>query len=134
MAAFRSPRVAQALVAWNETRQTPLVERGRIARSMWSRGKGLLGTHLLAQGDGLLIDPCQSIHSFGMQYLFDAIFLTRQGKVVHLISEMKPARMSRHVFSSRSVLELPAGTIRASGTQHGDIVRWKLEPPRPTAV
>jgi uncharacterized membrane protein (UPF0127 family) len=76
----------------------------------------------------LLIEPCHSIHSFGMAYRFDALFLTRDGRVAHLISEMKPARISRHVFSARAVLELPAGTIRASGTQLGDTVRWRLDP------
>ena len=68
---------------------------------MWSRGKGLLGTRSLAQGDGLLIEPCQSIHSFWMQYVFDALFLDKQGRVVHVMSRMKPNRISRHVFAAR---------------------------------
>jgi uncharacterized protein len=113
------------LIAWNETRDSRLVEHGRVARTMWSRGRGLLGTRSLPAGDGLLIMSCQSIHSFWMQYPFDAIFLDRGGKVVHLIHEMKPNRMSRHLFSAHSVLELPAGVIRASGTQLGDQLRWE---------
>ena len=126
MSTAHEPRTPPVLVVWNETRQTRLVEHGRIARSMWARGKGLLGTRSLPPGDGLLIEPCHSIHSFGMQYRFDALFLDRDGKVVHLISEMKPGRLSRHVFSAHAVLELPAGVIRASGTQHGDMLRWQL--------
>jgi uncharacterized membrane protein (UPF0127 family) len=114
------------LKAWNETRQTTLVEHGHIARTFWSRGRGLLGTKSLPPGDGLLIDRCSSIHSFGMQYRFDALFLNKEGRVVHRVENMKPSRLSRHVFSSRAVLELPAGTIAASGTQHGDVIRWEL--------
>ena len=119
--------------AWNETRQTTLVEHGRVARTFWSRGRGLLGSKSLPPGDGLLIDRCSSIHSFGMQYPFDALFLNREGKVVHFVADMKANRLSRHVFSSRAVLELPAGTIAASGTQHGDLIRWELATARETS-
>jgi hypothetical protein len=111
---------------WNETRQATLVERGRVARSFWARGRGLLGTRSLPPGDGLLIEKCSSIHSFGMQYRFDALFLDREGRVVHSVSNMAQNRMSRHVFSARSVLEMPAGTIATSGTQHGDQIRWAV--------
>jgi hypothetical protein len=62
-----------------------------------------------------------------MQYPFDALFLDRGGRVVHLINAMKPFRMSRLVFSAQSVLELPAGTILASGTQHGDEIGWSVD-------
>jgi uncharacterized membrane protein (UPF0127 family) len=90
---------------------------------MWARTKGLLGTSSLEAGDGLLIEPCQSIHSFGMRYPFDAVFINREGKVLHTISRMKPSRLSRHVFGARAVLELPAGTIEATGTAKGDVLR-----------
>ncbi|MEA2640168.1 MAG: uncharacterized protein QOF51_1562 [Chloroflexota bacterium] len=113
-----------AVIVTNETRGEQLVASGRIARSMWARGRGLLGTRSLDPGDGLLIEQCQSIHSFWMRYPFDALFLDRQGRIVHLIKRMKPNRISRHVFAARAVLELPAGTIEATGTEHGDVLRW----------
>jgi uncharacterized membrane protein (UPF0127 family) len=111
--------------AWNETRGTTLVDQGRIARSFWARGKGLLGTKSLAPGDGLLIEKCSSIHSFWMQYPFDALFLDRAGRVVHRVERMKQNRMSRHVWSAKSVLELPAGVIAATGTLMGDVICWE---------
>jgi len=117
-----------ALIVTNETRGEQLVARGSVARSMWTRGKGLLGTNSLEPGDGLLIEPCQSIHSFWMRYPFDALFLDRGSRVVHLISRMRPNRISRHVFAARSVLELPAGTIEATGTQRGDQLRCVVQP------
>jgi uncharacterized membrane protein (UPF0127 family) len=58
-----------------------------------------------------------------MRYLFDAVFINRDGKVLHTIERMKPNRMSRHVFGARAVLELPAGTIEATGTIRGDVLR-----------
>ena len=110
---------------WNETRDATLAERGRLATSWWARGRGLLGTKTLPQGEGLLIVPCNSIHSFFMQYAFDAIFLDKQGIAVHLMRAMKPSRLSRIVFKAHSTLELPAGTIEATGTQLGDTIRWE---------
>ena len=114
------------MIAWNDTRQTPLADHVRVARSMWSRTRGLLGTNDLPGGNGLLIEPCNAIHSFWMRYAFDALFLKRNGEVLHAISRMRPGRISRPVFSAHSVLELPAGTIEASDTRPGDRVR--LEP------
>jgi uncharacterized membrane protein (UPF0127 family) len=107
----------------NETRGTCLISHGRTALSFWARSKGLLGTSSLDPGDGLLIEPCNSIHSIGMRYPFDAVFINREGKVLHIISRMKPSRLSRHVFGARGVLELPAGTVEATGTQKGDLLR-----------
>jgi len=109
---------------WNATRGATLAENGRQATNWWTRGRGLLGTRTLPTGEGLLIAPCNSIHSFFMQYRFDAIFIDKRGKVVHLIRAMKPARMSRIVFAGHAVLELPAGTIEATGTQLGDEIQW----------
>jgi hypothetical protein len=110
----------------NETRDVCLVERGRVARSFWERFRGLLGTNSLPAGDGLLIEHCSSIHSFGMRYPFDALFLGRDGRVVHAIAAMKPNRISRHVFAARAVLELPAGTIEATATERGDQLRVQV--------
>jgi uncharacterized protein len=111
------------MTAWNDTRGTCLVKQGRSAFTFWDRTRGLLGTPSLEPGDGLYIDNCQSIHSFFMQYPFDAVFIDREGKVLHTIARMKPTRMSRHVFGARAVLELPPGTIEETGTVKGDRIR-----------
>jgi uncharacterized membrane protein (UPF0127 family) len=99
------------------------MERGRAAVTFSARGKGLLGTASLEPGAGLLIQPCHSIHSFGMRYPIDAVFVDRAGHVVHTVSRMKPNRLTRHVFRSHAVLEVPAGTIETTGTEKGDRVR-----------
>ncbi|HEX2987731.1 MAG TPA: hypothetical protein VHS06_06120 [Chloroflexota bacterium] len=46
--------------------------------------------------------------------------MNREGEIVHLVREMGAFRMSRYVFSARTVLELPAGTIQESGVRVGD--------------
>jgi len=116
------------MIAWNDTRQTPLADRLRTARSLWRRTRGLLGTRELPSGDGLLIEPCNAIHSFWMRYAFDALFLKKNGEVAHVVSRMEPNRFSRPVFSAHAVLELPAGTIEASQTQPGDRIRVEPAP------
>lgn len=124
-------RLPTVLRVVNETHGTTLVERGRVASSFWARGKGLLGTKSLPAGEGLLIERCQSIHSFWMQYPFDAAFLNREGRVLHVIHAMKQNRMSRHLFSAHSVLELPADVLKSTGTEVGDILRCDLVPADP---
>ena len=81
---------------------------------------GLIGRSCLKRGRGLWIKPCQSVHTFWMRFPIDVLFLDKEGIVVHFIESMKPFRISKHVLKARSVLELPAGSIRDSDTQLGD--------------
>ncbi len=119
--------MAIRLIAINSTRGVNLTEQGRVADNILTRLVGLLRDDHLKPGDGLWIIPCNSIHSFAMRFLFDAVFLDRKLQVVHLISEMKPWRASKMILSAHSVLELPAGALLTSGTQLGDQLEMKLE-------
>ncbi len=83
---------------------------------------GLLDKQNLSSGEGLWIFPCQSIHTFGMRFPIDVLFLSRDGIVLHLIEHMKPFRISKHVKAAKGVLELPSHTIPATTTQLGDKV------------
>lgn len=111
--------------AVNLDRGTVLAETGRRATSLLERSRGLLGRGGLEPDEGLVIDPCSAIHTFGMAFTIDAIFLDREGRVVHLSRELKPQRLSPYVLRARSVLELPAGTIARTGTEVGDLVRFE---------
>jgi uncharacterized membrane protein (UPF0127 family) len=112
--------MAARLIAVNTTRGVALTACARVAENPWTRLVGLLRDAELAQGDGLWIVPCNSIHSFAMRFVFDAIFLDKHLRVVRLQPEMKPWRVSPLVFAAHSVLELPAGSIAHSGTALGD--------------
>jgi uncharacterized membrane protein (UPF0127 family) len=114
------------LRAINQTRNALLVERGRLADNPWTRLRGLLGRAGLAQGDGLLLRPDNSIHTLGMQFAIDVLFLDRAGRVVHLIPEMPPLRLSPIVLRARAVLELPSGTIARTGTTLGDQIELQV--------
>ncbi len=106
--------------AINVTRQVTLATHVRVADTSLERGTGLLKDKELAEGHGLWIVPCNSIHSFGMKFIFDAIFLDRDLRVVHLVCQMKPWRISKIKFAAKTVLELPAGVIAQSGTKLDD--------------
>lgn len=104
----------------NWSRGVCLAAPAAVADRWWERGRGLLGQAGLAQGAGLLIIPCNSIHSCFMRFPFDAAFIDREYQVLHLIHAMPPNRVSRIVRRSWAVLELPAGVLQATGTQTGD--------------
>jgi uncharacterized membrane protein (UPF0127 family) len=115
--------------ALNVTRQVTLGTHVRVADTSLERGVGLLKDTELAEGHGLWIIPCNSIHSFWMKFVFDAVFLDRHLKVVHLVREMKPWRISKIKFEAHSVLELPPGAIAGSGTEFGDQFEMRRESP-----
>ena len=109
----------------NVTRGCVLGEEIRSAVTFFLRLKGLIRTDGLATGEGLWISPCTGIHSFGMRFVFDALFLGPDRKVVGMYRRFRRNRMSRVFWDARGVLELPAGTIERTGTEVGDEIRFE---------
>lgn len=99
-----------------------LAARARVADTFRARLVGLLGCPGLGPGEGLLITPCHSVHSFGMRYPIDVVYLSPDGRVLRLAHAMPPWRFHMPVKGARSVLELPAGTLRQANAQMGDVV------------
>ena len=73
----------------------------------------------------MLIVPCQSIHTFFMAFPIDVAFLDASWRVIHIIHAMPTWRASRHFFKARAVLEVPADTLAATGTQVGDLLDFE---------
>ena len=96
-----------------------------LAKSLFSRLKGLLGSAPLTPGEGLYLVPCSSIHMFGMRFAIDAIFVDRAGIVVGLVKDLQPGQMSGYFWRAHGCLELPAGTITATKTALGDKLTFK---------
>jgi len=95
----------------------------RWARTIWRRLMGLLATSSLKQNEGLLLSPCSSVHTMGMSYPLDLIFLDKQRVVVKCVQNLKPYRAAsaRRAYYT---LELPINTIKASGIDVGDRFTW----------
>lgn len=104
----------------NASRGSVLAEEAEVAETPSARRRGLLGRDSLPEGGGLLIVPCRQVHSFGMRFAVDVVFLDRALKVIRAVREFPPGRLSPLVFRSRAVLELPAGTLERTGTRVGD--------------
>ena len=100
-------------------RGSVVADRLRPAHTHWTRLRGLLGTRLLPEGDGLWIRPCKQVHMFGMRYAIDVVFLDDGHRVVGLTSDLQPGRISPKVREATSVLELPVGTIARTGLVSG---------------
>ena len=110
------------MIVINETKETVVAKNVWAAGSFWERLRGLIGSPPLEEDEGFFIPSCQGIHSFGMSYLFDAIYIDRDGRVLELISRMKPNSFGIINFQARSVLELPEGTIERTKTEKGDLL------------
>ena len=104
----------------NLTRGCILANRVRKTRRFWERAKGLMGRSSLEEGEGLLIEPCTWIHTFGMAFPIDVLYLDGEGAVAYACYSLRPNRLGPFVRRAHSVLELPAGTIIRSGTKIGD--------------
>jgi len=81
-----------------------------VAENPITRMVGLLGRKSLAEGHGLLIDPCGSVHSFFMRFPIDVLYLDRADVVVKAVT-VPPFRMSSGRSGAKRVIELPLGTI-----------------------
>jgi len=104
----------------NITKGVVLAENAVCASTVFKRLKGLLGKKSLRDGEALVIKPCNSIHSFFMQFPIDVLFVDRSDKVVSAISSFAPARISKIYFHASYVIELPAGLIKATSSSPGD--------------
>jgi len=111
----------------NRDRGTILAEAADVADTSAKRRTGLLKHSKLNPGEGLWIAPCESVHSFGMKFAFDVVYLDRKKKVRKIRKNMVPRRISA-CLTAHSVLELPIGVIDASHTEPGDQLEFeKLE-------
>jgi uncharacterized protein len=118
------------LYVYNKTRETFVATDTMVANSYISRLVGLLGkTRNWAQlGRGLWIVPSSGVHTIGMLFPIDLIFLSKEKEVVHVEEHVRPFRISKVSLRAESVLELPAHAIYRSGTKVGD--RLEIAPVR----
>jgi uncharacterized protein len=108
----------------NQNRGTVLAEAADVADTSAKRRTGLLKHTKLEPGTGLWIAPCEAVHSFGMKFAIDVVYLDRKKRVRKIRKEMVPRRLSA-CLTAHSVLELPGGVIEASRTEPGDQLEFE---------
>jgi len=109
----------------NRTRGILLGDKVRTARTFLSRLVGLLGTAAIADGGGLWIVPCRSVHTLGMRYPVDVAFLDARGIVVGVLEGLPPNRVGPVFRDARGALELRSGILAATGTSPGDRLEFQ---------
>ena len=106
----------------NLTRDTVLAESAEVADTFPTRFMGLMGRRELEPGGGLVLTGTGSVHMFFMSIALDIVFLSRGGRVLRAIKDLRPWHVSPIVFGATTTLELPVGTIAATGTREGDAI------------
>lgn len=109
---------------YRETDDLCVLPRVWKAANAYERMRGLLGRPPLATGEGLLIEQCRMVHTMGMHYALDLVFLDAGGFIRKMVSNVPPLRMAG-AFSARSTLELSAGALAALGLQLGEPLTWR---------
>ena len=94
------------MILHNVTRNTILAKEPCRARTLCTRARGMIGRKFSEQCDALIFEHCNAVHSLFMSQDLDLLFVSRENRILH---------------------ELPAGTIRKSATQTGDVIDLDVE-------
>jgi uncharacterized membrane protein (UPF0127 family) len=92
--------------------------RCRVADTFGTRLRGLMGRRGLAEEEGLLIRPANSIHTFFMRFPIDVVFVDRDDAIVKVVANLRPWRLAWAKGADRT-LELPAGSCEATELARG---------------
>lgn len=110
----------------NEARGSRIGSQIEIASTQRTRLLGLLGRPGLNEEEGLWIRPSNGVHTFGMTFPIDVIGLDCNNRILKMWDTLRPQRVTALYWKMQSVLELPAGTIRRTGAQLGDMLTITL--------
>ena len=102
-----------------------LVATAELADTPLSRTIGLLGRESLDPGAALVLDPCDTIHTWFMRFPIDVIFASRDGEVIRAFDEVRPFRLARGTRRARITIELPSGSRRRANIRVGSRLRFE---------
>ena len=89
-----------------------ILDKVKLADSYNSRLRGLLGKSSLDRGEGLIIRPCNSIHTYGMKFAIDVIYVDKKNIVLKVVDSLKPDRLGPLIMKSAYVVEASAGVFK----------------------
>jgi uncharacterized protein len=107
------------LIATNTSTGLVVADKVSVASTHAARAVGLLGRRGLNRGEALWIVPSRGVHTWGMRFAIDVVALDERGIVVDHVSALRPWRIRLPRRGTAGVLELPPGTLAASGTALG---------------
>ena len=110
------------MILVNATKKTVVADNCHFANTVLKRMVGLLNRGQFGKGEGLLLDRCYGIHTFGMRFPIDVLFLDKDLHVIRAVKTLPPHRTCV-VKKSVYVLEVPVGALDTSRTEEGDQIQ-----------
>ncbi len=107
----------------NRTRDVVLARSAMLADTVWTRMRGLLGRPCPGEGEGLVLVPCNQVHMFGMAYAIDVAFVSLDGKVLRVVRNLRPWRMTAPCMGARYTIEMASGAM--AELREGDVVSFE---------
>jgi uncharacterized protein len=105
---------------YNATRECFLSLNVKAADTIFSRLRGFIGRFRLRSDEGIWVVPSRGVHTLGLFFPIDVIYLDENNRVIHLVEYFRSFRIGPIKTQAESVLELPTHTIYSSHTQSGD--------------
>ncbi len=112
----------------NDRTRTAVALEVDVAATRATRRRGLLGRESLRATEGLLLAPCKAVHTVGMRFPIDVIFIDRDGRAVRVVPALAPWRIAMSA-RAKAVIELAAGTAAAADIRIGDLLYLAPAPP-----
>ena len=94
-----------------DAKQRIIASSVKTADTMSSRLLGLMFIKEMKGFDGLMLDPCNSVHNCFVRFATDVIFLNEENKIIKILRNFKPWRFSWIYFKATKALELKAGQL-----------------------
>jgi hypothetical protein len=102
----------------------------RTAFDSRTRRRGLLGSQGMAAREALVIAPCQAVHTFGMRFPIDVVFVARDGRVVARRQRLSANRIAVS-WRAFAAIELPAGAVARDALMDGDVLLVRADEDAP---
>jgi uncharacterized protein len=112
----------------NDRTRSAVALEVEVAATRATRRRGLLGRERLGATEGLLLSPCKAVHTVGMRFPIDVIFIDRDGRAVRIVPALAPWRIAMSA-RAKAVIELAAGQAAASDIRVGDLLYLAPAPP-----
>lgn len=113
------------LINGNPEEKNELIADSLItANNFFTKLSGLVFKKL-KEGQCLLIENCRSIHTFGMRYNIDVVFLDEKNRVLAIFQNIKPFKITPFINNAKKVLELKSGEIKKTSLKVGDYLQFK---------
>lgn len=97
-----------------------------LTTNFLERMRGLLFRPELNKDEALLITPCNSVHTIGMGYPIDIVFLDKDWTIIKTVRHLKPWR-SASCLRAAMVLEMSSGSIDKIQLLNGQTLKWSDE-------